>query len=169
MEILKTIKDSDFGLDFPASGVMKERRAARAVVFDADNRVALLHATKKYFHKLPGGGIEGTESVQEALQREVIEEIGCKIENVRELGIAEEYRGKFNLHQLSYCFLADLAGEKGGPHLEPDELADGFVTAWVSLDDAVNVLEAEANVEDYEGKFIQLRDIALLTEAQQKV
>jgi ADP-ribose pyrophosphatase YjhB (NUDIX family) len=169
MEILRTIRDSDFGLIFPAVTPVRERRAARAIVFDPEKRVAILHVTNKHFHKLPGGGIEGEESIQEALQRECIEEIGCEIEHVRELGVIEEYRGKFNLYQLSYCFLADLAGEKGVPHLEPGELADGFETVWVSLDDAVNVLEAEANVEDYEGKFIQLRDIALLTEAQQKV
>ncbi len=169
MEILRTIRDSDFGLDFPVAALEKERRAARAIVFDADKKIALLHATKKHFHKLPGGGIEGEESIQEALEREAMEEIGCKIKNVRELGIVEEYRSKFNLHQLSYCFLADLSGEKGTPHLEESEIADGFETVWLSLDDAVKVLEAEANVEDYEGKFIQMRDLIVLTEAQKKV
>ena len=169
MEILKTIKDSDFNLDFPTSDVTKKRRAARAIVFDTNKKVALLHVTKKHFHKLPGGGIEGKESVQEALKREAMEEIGCEIENVRELGIIEEYRGKFNLHQLSYCFLAGLAGEKGTPHLEADEIADGFETVWLSIEDAMKVLKSEANVEDYEGKFIQLRDLTLLSEARKLI
>ena len=168
MNILITIRDKDFGLEFSEAVNLKERRASRAVVFDKDGKVALLHAVKKHFHKLPGGGIEEGESIQEALRREASEEIGCEIENVRELGIVEEFRGRFSVHQLSYCFLADLSGEKGTTHLEPDEIADGFETTWMNLEEAIVTLEREAPVEDYEGKFIQKRDLTLLKLATQR-
>lgn len=163
MKILATIRDSDVGSDF-RSVVSKERKAARALVFDKEGRVALLHATKKNFHKLPGGGVEEGEDVEGALRREVQEEIGCQIENLRELDAIEEYRGKFELHQISYCFLADLAGNKGLPELEEDEIVDGFEPVWMSLDTAIKTLEAEAPVENYEGKFIQKRDLLFLNE-----
>src|SRR4051812_17391569 len=106
MEVLKTIRDNDFGLEIPDRPIVQERRAARAVVFDKEGNVALLNATKKHFHKLPGGGLEEGEDVETALRREVLEEIGCKITNVRELGVIEEFRHKFDLRQISYCFLA---------------------------------------------------------------
>ena len=112
METIITIRDKDFGLDFPDVAIHKERGASRAVVFDNDGNIALLHATKKNFHKLPGGGIEQGESIEKALHREIMEEIGCTIKNIRELGIIEEFRNKFSLHQLSYCFLADLDGKR---------------------------------------------------------
>ncbi|MGB7957828.1 MAG: NUDIX domain-containing protein [Minisyncoccia bacterium] len=167
MKTILTIRDKDFGLDFPDPPVYQERGAARAVVFDGDRKIALLHVTKLHYHKLPGGGIEKGESVEDALQRELSEEIGCSVKNVRELGIIEEFRNKFLLHQLSYCFLADLDGEKGAPHLEQDEIADGFETVWLNIKDAIRALEDEADVKDYEGKFIRLRDVSLLKQAVQ--
>jgi ADP-ribose pyrophosphatase YjhB (NUDIX family) len=102
------------------------------------------------------------------LRRESFEEIGCAIENIRELCIVEEFRGKFSLHQLSYCFLADLAGEKGTAHLEPSEIADGFQTVWMDIKEATATIASETSVEDYEGKFIQKRDLAILKLAVQR-
>src|SRR3990167_2065115 len=103
MKILKTIRDKDLGLDFQNPSVYeREREAARAIVFDKDNNIALLHATNKSYHKLPGGGVEKGEDIIQALKREVLEEIGCEIDSIKELGIIEEYRNKFSLHQLSY-------------------------------------------------------------------
>ena len=55
MDILKTIKDEDIGSNTQAPEVYKERKASRAIVFDTDKNVALLHASKKSYHKLPGG------------------------------------------------------------------------------------------------------------------
>jgi 8-oxo-dGTP diphosphatase len=168
MKLIKTIRDSDTGGGFPDCPVEQERRASRAVVFDTEGNVALLHATKKNFHKLPGGGIEQGEDIETALRREVSEEIGCAVKNIRELGMVEEFRNQWALHQISYCFLADLDGAKGLPHLEEDEIADGFETVWVGIDDAIKILESETSIEDYEGKFIQLRDLTLLKEAKEK-
>ena len=140
--------------------------ASRAVVFDAHGKVALLDVGKKEHHKLPGGGIEAGEDVYAALRRELLEEIGCNITNIRELGAIEEYRGMFSEHQTSYCFIADVDGEKGRAQFTRDELDDGFAIVWQSLEDAIAILEAEAAVEDYYGKFIRLRDLVFLQEIQ---
>lgn len=165
MKYLKTIKDEDLGLHNPAPTVYEDRIASRAIVFDQEGNIVLLHVTKKKYHKLPGGGVEKGEDVVSALKREVLEEAGCSIKNIRELGSIEEYRNKFKLHQISHCFLADVAGEKGTPRLEEGEKADGFEPVWMSLENAIQTLEGEAGVEDYQGKFIQMRDLAFLQEA----
>ena len=166
MDILKTIKDEDIGSNTQAPEVYKERKASRAIVYDTDKNVALLHASKKSYHKLPGGGIEEEEDIHEALRRETLEEIGCDVTNIRNLGIIEEYRNDFLLHQVSYCFIADLLGEKGANHLEEDEIADGFEPVWLPLQSAIEILEGESSVGDYEGKFIRLRDLTFLKEAR---
>lgn len=166
MKTIKTIRDADLGQSASAPRVYTERRAARAIVFDSEKKIALLHVTKKSYHKLPGGGIENGEEIKSALQRETLEEIGCVVENIRELGIVEEYRNKLELHQISYCFTADLKGEKGQNQLEESEIADGFVPVWVTLEDAIKILESEIGVEDYGGKFITERDLAFLREVK---
>ena len=166
MKILKTIKDEDLGLDFKDPSVYRERKASRAIVFDKDNNIAMLHATNKNYHKLPGGGVEKGEDIIKALRREMLEEIGCEINDIKELGIIEEYRNQFSLHQLSYCFIANLDGEKGTPHLEEDEKADGFETVWLNIDTAIKISEGEVNRGHYEGTFITTRDLCFLKEAK---
>ncbi len=166
MNILKTIRDKDVGSPVVAPEKFRGREASRAIVFDQEKKIALLHSTKNHFHKLPGGGVEEGEDIKMALRREVLEEIGCEIENIRELGIIEEYRNKFELHQLSYCFITDLAGEKGTPQLDEGEITEGFVTEWLALDDAITTLETETDIKDYQGNFIQVRDLVFLREAK---
>lgn len=166
MNILKTIRDIDIGSDIPIPEKFIERKASRAVVFDKENNVALFHATKKHYHKLPGGGVDEGESIEAALTREIKEEIGCEIDNIRELGVIEEYRNKFKMHQFSYCFIANVSGEKGIPHLEEGEIEEGFITEWMDLNTAIKTLEEESGVEDYQGKFIQMRDLTFLKEAE---
>ncbi len=168
MKLLRTIRDGDFGSDIPDGIPTQERRASRAVVFDVDDNIALFHATKKHYHKLPGGGIEQGEDIETALRRELMEEIGCSVKNLQELGRVEEYRNEREFHQVSYCFLADVDGEKRVPHPEENEIAAGFAPVWVGIEDAIKILEGEAPVEDYEGKFMQLRDVTLLKVAYKK-
>lgn len=169
MNLLATIRDKDFGLDNPAPQSYEERTAARAVVFDSDMNIALLHSLVKQYHKLPGGGVNAGEEIVKAMQREAVEEIGCHIEPQAELGTIEEFRNVSPLHQISHCYIARCIGEKGEPHLEEGEIAEGFVTEWMPLEKAIETLEGELGVEHYEAKFMTTRDLTFLKEAQKNV
>jgi len=128
MELLKTIEEIDAypGIKSEEPKEWKHRQAARAVAFDVDGKVALLHVTKLGFYKLPGGGIDEGETIEEALKRECLEEIGCNVEKYGELGRIIEHRNKLGVKQESFCFLANIVGEKGEPNLMEDEIEDGF-------------------------------------------
>ncbi len=170
MKILKTIKDKDLGSDLKDPiFYTQERKASRAVVSDKNKNIALLYIKNKGYHKLPGGGSKEGEDILDTLKREVTEEIGCKIVNIKEIGIVEEFRNYFSLHQLSFCFTADLDGEKGVSQFEADEIEDGFETVWMGIHDAIKTLESERELEHYEGKFINVRDLLILKEARDSI
>ena len=142
------------------------REAARAVVFDGDKNVALLHVSKSGYYKLPGGGIEKEEDIETALRRECIEEIGCEIEILGEIGSITEYRKIFNITQISYCFLARLKGEKGIPAFEEGETEDGFKEIWLPYNEALEAIKKNTTHE-FEGRaYIVPRDIIFLEEAK---
>lgn len=149
-----------------AASVLKTRSAARGVVFDQHNKVALLPVTAHNYYKLPGGGIEEGEDTLEAFRRECLEEIGSDVEVVQELGSVVEYRVEFSLVQTSYCFVGKTIGDRKETAFTQHEMDQGFKQAvWVFLDEAIELMKNQAN--NYEGKFIVERDTFLLNKVKQ--
>jgi len=168
MEILKTIREIDAypGIESQEPKEWKQRQAARAVTFDGDGKVALLHVSKLGFYKLPGGGVDEGETIEQALKRECLEEIGCNVEKYAELGRVVEYRNKFVIKQESFCYLAKVVGKKGNPNFMQDEIEDGFKVVWTELDKAINLV-AGGKPTSYDGPFIIIRDLAFLNKAKE--
>lgn len=167
MKLLKTIQ---FNNDLKQEDIdkFKVRHASRAVVFDEDNNVGILYVGKYSYHKLPGGGLEGIEDKKQALARECLEEIGCNIEVFDEIGEILEYRDKWQVEQHSYCYLAKVVGEKGKPDFTQLEIDSGFAIKWVSLNEAIKLVEND-KPSDYMGGFITIRDEIFLKEAFKKI
>ena len=166
MKLLRTIKRQDI-----SSGNLKEsvefrlRKAARAVVLDKKNKIALLNVSNKNYYKLPGGGVLMKESIEKALNRECKEETGCNIRIKQEIGIIKEYINKINLLQVSYCYLVEVEGEKGTPKPTKKELNHGFIVNWVEIDNAIDLVK-KSEPTNYEGKFIVVRDLIFLQKAK---
>lgn len=138
------------------------REAARAIVFDKAENIALLFVARENFYKLPGGGKEGNESFKEALRRECLEEIGCEIDIQHEVGRIVEYRKFYTLKQVSECFMATVRGSKGEPQLTEEEIADGFEVVWLSLPEALKRI-SKNEATSLEGKeYIVPRDMRFL-------
>jgi len=140
------------------------RETARAVVFDSDSRIGLLHVTNHNYYKLPGGGIEEGEDVKKALDRECKEELGVEVDVIKEVGSIIEYRAQFKVHQISYCFLANTSSEKRAPNFTDEEKSTGFEIVWVEPEEALKLLKLK-QTSDYEGKYIEDRDFCFLNEA----
>lgn len=146
------------------------REAARAIVVDSKNNVALLYVASGNYYKLPGGGIEGDEDASEALHRELREEIGCEAEIIEGLGTIQEYRYYWNMNQISYCYLARTVGKKGEPDFTDEERAEGFKVVWAEdIDAAIRLLESSAKTADPKAlgvTFMRLRDVAIAKKAR---
>ncbi|HVT90226.1 MAG TPA: NUDIX domain-containing protein [Tepidisphaeraceae bacterium] len=84
--------------------VYKDRPGAYAVIRDEAGRIAVVLTGKAYF--LPGGGCDNSESCEQTLAREGLEECGRSILVVRELGKAVQYvstrSGKHYAKQCAY-------------------------------------------------------------------
>lgn len=170
MKNLLTIKEQDIVPDSPVTdtSTFRKRGAARAVLLDESGQVYLLNVSKHGYHKLPGGGIDDGEDIKQALERELMEEVGCKAEIIAELGTVVEYRNYDDggLEQTSCCYLAKQAGEQVASALEEGELAEGmFEVKAKNIDDAIALLQKD-KPDNLEGKFIQKRDIAFLQAAK---
>jgi len=164
MKLLKTIKNKDLFPDDPeGNDGSRFIKAARAVVFDSENKIAILKVTKYDYHKLPGGGVEEGEDFKKALKREIKEEIGCEIEVTGEAGEIIEYRDRWNLKQESYCYLAKVIGEKSQPDFTEREKEKGLEVLWVLFDEAIEKLKKD-ETDNYGGKFVKVRDLCFLEE-----
>ena len=142
------------------------REAARAIVIDNNNNIALLHVSKENYYKLPGGGVEKTENPQIALQRECLEEIGANVEVIREICSITEYIMISSLKQISLCYLAKIIGEKKTPNYTDEESQKGFEPVWLSYNETIQALE-QSKSESFEAKsYITPRDITFLKAAE---
>jgi len=167
MKLLKTFTEKDLGIS--NAGIDKnikyqKRQAARAVVIDNENNTALLFDAKHNHHKIPGGGVDAGETIEEALHREVKEEAGCEIKIIKEVGQTVEYRNQINLKQTSYCWLAKVKGKKFAPKFEAAELANGFKLEWIKLDKAIKIFKQD-KPQKYFGFFMCQRDLLFFLEA----
>ncbi|MEO5627760.1 MAG: NUDIX domain-containing protein [Candidatus Saccharimonadales bacterium] len=169
MKTILTIKNQDISPDSPVLDDSKfaTRQAARAVLLDRDGGVFLLKVGLHNYHKLPGGGIDEGEDIKEALARELMEELGCQGEVIAELGTIIQHLDEFELVQTSYCYLAKQTGEQVEAALEEGEIAEGLHEVKAgSIDEAIKLLENDVP-NNYEGRFIQKRDLAFLKAAKE--
>lgn len=140
----------------------RTREAVRAVLTDAEGRVALLKVGKLGHYKLPGGGVEAGEDLATALARECLEETGCTITLGAQFATTEEWRAVHQLRQLSHGFLAQVQGPKGVPEFDQGEAALNFSLHWFAPTEALQQLQNSAT-QDTEGRlYIVPRDIWLL-------
>ncbi|MFH1456099.1 MAG: NUDIX domain-containing protein [archaeon] len=166
MQLLKEIRDKDLGIDPKEEVKYRLRMAARAVLLDKNNKIALLHVTKHHYHKLPGGGIEDEEQILAALQREIMEEAGCTLNVKENVGIIIEYRDEHEILQLSFCYLGNVKENSKKLDFTEKEISLGFELIWVDINEAIELLE-KAEPTSYSGKFIIKRDLTFLKKAKE--
>ncbi|USK71203.1 NUDIX domain-containing protein [Peribacillus asahii] len=122
---------------------MHIRNSAKAIIISED-RVLLTknQDNEGYFYLFPGGGQEHGETIQNALIRECIEEIGQQVE-IGELLHIREYIGKnhehssfdFDVHQVEYYFDCKIVNNTDGykEPTNPDSHQVGI--EWIHIND----------------------------------
>lgn len=112
-----------------------------------NNQALLQSSTEEDFWVLPGGRCELGESAQDAIVREMREELGVEVEVERLVWVVEgfiEYQGR-SWHEISFLFLLSLPPDslihsRQEPFYGYEPLADlTLIFQWFSLDELENV------------------------------
>lgn len=124
---------------------IRYREAVRAVILK-ENRILLVQTNKGDF-KFPGGGMNREESQEQTLIREVKEETGYIVGDVREkIGIFKErsldkYRKGFIFEMTSTYYLCSLTDGITSQELDDYEIELGFKPVWIDINEAIHVNE----------------------------
>ena len=166
MKVLKEISERTLGLsaEIEQFGTSYDlRKSARAILLNEKGEMATQYLKNYTYHKLPGGGVNQGENIEDALKREILEEVGCTCEIVRPLGMTIEYRNKYKLLQISYGFVAQVVGDIGNPQLEADEVEEGHETLWMKPSEVIEKMKDDTPGK-FEGHFILEREKAFVEE-----
>ena len=151
------------------------RTIGKAIVLDAENRIALVGNKQNEFLLLPGGGIDYGENIQTGIIRECLEEIGCVVNILNEVGCIDDYRPRDKKHCISYCYTIRVIGNKGNPKYTENEIKIGMYIKWVTPEEAFDIfkkqkLELESGkVTFYNTGFNIVRDLFFLEEAKKLI
>lgn len=137
------------------------RSACRWVVIDENGQIPLLFDSYKKWYKLPGWWMEWDENKIHALRREVEEEAGCEIEDIKEIWKVIEKDADWE--QVSYCFIWKIVN-KGEPHFTDEETERWFQLKWVSLEEALSLIKNE-ETSTVDAKTKQERELYILKKA----
>ena len=169
MECIKVLKDEDFGLNSVEFNNPRIRYGARGIVIRNDGKIAIFNKSNKNEYKLPGGGIDGSEDPEVAFKREALEETGCEIEIIGELGTIEEHKSLDNFKQISYIYVGKVIKDSGKLDLTEKEKDEGAKLLWVTKEEGLSLITncyndlKESKYENlYHSRFIVLRDKYIL-------
>lgn len=121
---------------------MNIRISAKAIIIDNDKLLLTKNQDDEgYFYLFPGGGQEHGETLEQAVRRECLEEVGKQVE-VGSLVFIREYIGKnhehasfdYDFHQVEHYFICNIENgqsEKTKP-ANPDTNQVGL--EWLPID-----------------------------------
>ena len=91
---------------------LRHRDAVRGIVVNDRGEIGLIHVRgvdgfgNRDHYELPGGGIEPGETMEQAVAREIEEELGWQVDNIRPVGIIENEYNLLGRVDAQHFFLA---------------------------------------------------------------
>ena len=166
MPVVLKFKDDQYMF----KGVTHTREIVRAILIDENNNVCLEKLKDddgfgpRDYYETPGGGIKLGESHNDALHREIAEEVGYKCEVLEHIADVHDYYNLIGRKNYNHFYLVRRL-EKVEQHLEPDEQIRIEKILWVPIDKAIELYENMQNV--LVGKIVKQRELPILKMAKE--
>ena len=113
----------------------------------------------KHILKLPGGSVEKNESNIKAIKREIVEETGYEIDNIKCIGFIENIRKEYTL-RITY-YVAKTNGKQKKLRLTDAELEVGTKPVEINMEMALKRFKSEYKKVPQDSS---LRDIMVFNE-----
>lgn len=169
MNIIAEITDEMFEIEPIPFNNPKVRFGARGIVKREDGCIAVFFKKQKNEYKLPGGGIDEGETAKQAFEREVLEEVGCEVNDIEFLGITKELKSQENFEQISYVFSSTVINDTGTTQMTQKEIDEGGGLIWLTPKEALKkITDCADQLKDsyydsvYRTKFMNYRDREIL-------
>lgn len=131
---------------------MKTKTCVGPILYDDSNRIFLMESEKWNSWVVPGGEVEYGESEEEALRREIREELGIEITDIVKVGGKEKKPSSdFEDNEMTFIF-KDYFARACSTEITPNKEISNY--GWFSVEEALGL-----NLLDTTRKFVeQFRD-----------
>lgn len=122
-----------------------------AVIFNKEKtKILLFYGNDMDYYMLPGGKVRQMEKSQDAIKREILEELGFDNLDFELLGISEEIikEKEQNIHQITLTYKCIYNGEILQVPFKSKE-TDWINFKWVNIEDIANYSIHPTNVLDF--------------------
>ena len=157
--------------EWPFTYTDHDRNIARAIVYDEEGNFYFVRAERNddfgraTLIETSGGGVEPGEELNEAIKRELKEELGAEVEVICKIGVVSDYYNLIHRHNINNYFLCK-AVSFGKKYLMPDEIEDFHLsTLKLTYDEAM--AEYELRRETPIGRLIANREMLVLKRAHE--
>ena len=134
------------GISKKDTNLSKSSTACRAIM-KKDDKYCLMHLTKYNIYTTPGGRIEGNETLEECLVREVLEETGIIVKAINKTVTTTEYfvDSVWTMHY----FTVEIVEMGRKVSLTDEEIDLGMVTVWKTLEEVLDIFENAVPLHDF--------------------
>ena len=137
--------------NYNPNGSVGKRPSVRGIIL-RNGKIAMMHSQKYNYYKLPGGGIEPGESLEETLIREVREESGLLVipTTIKKFGYVRRIeKGKYEdiFIRDNYYFICEAETKIVEQELDAYEAEEQFILEFVPIGHAITVNNTADHLE----------------------
>ena len=155
--------------EWPENGIDHDRNIVRAIVIDDEGYYYFVrvnrddHFGKATLIETAGGGVEPGEDLEEAIHRELREELGVEVDILDRIGLVDDYYNLIHRHNLNHYFLCKIRSF-GQTHLTQQEIED-FHLSTLKLSHREAVAEYNRRTDTPLGRLLAQRELPVLERA----